>query len=60
MAVGELEVKVRVTEGDALFESLVELAQLTRQHAELSERISALSLEIRQLVDVDVSSHGPN
>lgn len=49
----ELKVRIRVTEGDAMFDSLCELAELTRQHAELSERISTLSKEIREMIAID-------
>jgi len=55
MNVGDLTVTVRVTEGDALFDSLRELAEMTRQQSELATKISDLSREIMQLISVNES-----
>lgn len=56
----ELQMKIRLVEGAELYASLIELAELTKQHAELSRQISELSEFIRTQVDIQMHTHAEN
>jgi hypothetical protein len=51
----DLTATIRLTEGAELYASLLELTELTKQHAELSQQISELSDFIRKQVDVQMA-----